>query len=92
VTPAQVEPVSAETAAVPLAEPATPTWAEPTVDYGPVTDTPVVDMPVFEKQLSAPPVQSKKRSQSSALSAAKSAPAPKKNRMCWDNGIVAPCK
>ena len=67
-------------------------WKEPTVDYGPVIDTPVVDLLALEKKLSAPAVPSKKRTGSSAPPPAKQAPAPKKARMCWKNGIVAPCK
>jgi hypothetical protein len=67
-------------------------WTEPTVNYGPVTDTPVVDLLALEKKLFAPAVRSKKRTGSSAPPPAKPVPAPKKARMCWKNGIVAPCK
>lgn len=67
-------------------------WTEPTVDYGPVTDTPVVDLLALEKKLFAPPVRSKERVGASAPPPAKPVPAPKKARMCWKNGIVAPCK
>lgn len=67
-------------------------WTEPTVDYGPVTDTPVVDLLALEKKLFAPAVRSKERISSSAPPPAKPVPAPKKARMCWKNGIVAPCK
>lgn len=81
------EAVSAEVSAL-----ADSPWTEPTVDYGPVIDTPVVDLLALEKKLSAPAVPSKKRTGSSAPPPAKQAPAPKKARMCWKNGIVAPCK
>jgi len=67
-------------------------WTEPTVDYGPVTDTPVVDLLALEKKLFAPAVRSKERVGASAPPPAKPVPAPKKARMCWKNGIVAPCK
>jgi hypothetical protein len=67
-------------------------WTEPTVDYGPVTDTPVVDLLALEKKLLLPAVRTKERVGSSAPPPAKPVPAPKKARMCWKNGIVAPCK
>lgn len=75
-----------------VSAPADSSWTEPTVDYGPVTDAPVVDLLAVEKKLFAPAVQTKKQTRSSAAAAAKPAPAPKKARMCWKNGIVAPCK
>lgn len=81
------EAVSAEASAL-----ADSPWQEPMIDYGPVIDTPVVDLLALEKKLSAPAVPSKKRTGSSAPPPAKQAPAPKKARMCWKNGIVAPCK
>jgi len=67
-------------------------WTEPTVDYGPVIDAPVVDLLALEKKLFAPAVRSKERVGASAPPPAKPVPAPKKARMCWKNGIVAPCK
>jgi hypothetical protein len=67
-------------------------WTEPTVNYGPVTDTPVVDLLALEKKLFAPAVRTKERVGASAPPPAKPVPAPKKARMCWKNGIVAPCK
>lgn len=67
-------------------------WTEPTVDYGPVIEPPVVDLLALEKKLLAPAAPDKKQIRSSSTVAAKPAPAPKKARMCWKNGIVAPCK
>jgi hypothetical protein len=88
-TPVSGEPVVADPAADALAA---PPWSAPAVDYGPVTETPVVDLVTLEKQLSAAPMQNRKSGKQSSLSAAKPAAAPKKSRMCWDNGIVAPCR
>jgi hypothetical protein len=82
------EAVSGEVSA--LAD--SPPWTEPTVDYGPVIDTPVVDLLALEKKLFAPPVRGKERVGASAPPPAKPVPAPKKARMCWKNGIVSPCK
>jgi len=87
-----IEIVATEDAADMLSASADPPWTEPAVDYGPVTATPVVDMLELEKKLSTPPVRTKKRSSSNSPPPAKPAAAPKKNRMCWENGIVAPCK
>lgn len=68
------------------------------VDYGPVTPTPVVDMLVLEKQLAR---ASLRKSSRSALKPAvtksnkpdsTTASKPVKKRMCWNNGVVAPCR
>jgi hypothetical protein len=75
-----------------VSAPDAPPWSEPTVDYGPVIDTPVVDMLALEKKLFAPAVPAKKQTRSSGTAAAKPVPAPRKARMCWKNGVVAPCK
>jgi hypothetical protein len=68
------------------------------VDYGPVTPTPVVDMLVLEKQLaraslrkSSPPVSKPTVSKSNKPDST-TASKPVKKRMCWNNGVVAPCR
>jgi hypothetical protein len=88
--PPAVEPGAA---LVPAAGPVDPPWTAPAVDYGPVTATPVVDLLTLEAPPAAPPPVSKStRSGAKAKTPAKGAAAPRKNRMCWENGVVAPCK
>jgi hypothetical protein len=68
------------------------------VDYGPVAPTPVVDMLALEKRLaktslrkSSPPVSKPtviKSNKPDSTAASK----PDKKRMCWNNGVVAPCR
>lgn len=67
-------------------------WPEPKVDYGPVAATPVVDLLALEKQLSDPPIRASTRTRSRATPTASAAPVAKKKRICWENGIVAPCR
>jgi len=67
-------------------------WPEPKVDYGPVAATPVVDLAALEKQLSDPPIRTTTRTRSRATPTASAAPVAKKKRICWENGIVAPCR
>ncbi len=86
--PSVTVPAAASVASVPDDAP----WTEPTVDYGPVIDTPVVDLLALENKLLAPAAQTKTQTRSSTPAAAKPVPAPKKARMCWKNGVVAPCK
>jgi hypothetical protein len=98
----QIAPTPAAEAVAPAPSDAVagsvPAWMPPDVDYGPVTATPVIDLQELEKQLSAPPPKPGKPSRPSsgaskpkAQATAKPA-APAKKRMCWENGIVAPCK
>lgn len=69
-------------------------WRAPEVDYGPATPAPVVDMLALEKQLFEPaapaskPVRQGKPKPEAAVKPASG----QKKRMCWENGVVAPCK
>lgn len=86
--------------AVPLAE------AVPEIDYGPVAPTPVVDLlaltapPAVSEALPAPaqktavpaPVTKKPVLRKKAVRKAPASVAPAKKRMCWNNGVVAPCR
>jgi hypothetical protein len=65
-----------------------------TVDYGPISPSPVVALPPIEaesasqaKPADGKPAQKKARKPKSG----KTQEAPKKNRMCWSNGRVSPC-
>lgn len=73
---------------------------EVAVDYGPVTPTPVVDLLALQPKVVAPP---RKPAPAAPKPAPKSAAAktPKasskvankpKPRLCWTNGVVAPCR
>lgn len=98
----QVAPTPAADAVAPAPTDAgaagTSAWEPSNVDYGPVTATPVIDLQELEKQLSAPPPRPGKPSRPSGSAskpkaqAASKPAAPTKKRMCWENGIVAPCK
>lgn len=97
---AAIEPVMAQppaetarvdsAAALPASEAVA--WPEPRVDYGPVAATPVVDLLALEKQLSDPPIRATTRTRSRATPTASAALVAKKKRICWENGIVAPCR
>ena len=89
-TAAEPPSVTAPAVASAASAPEDPPWSAPTVDYGPSIDAPVVDMLALEKKLFAPAVQPRKPMGPSVPAAAK--PVPKKARMCWKNGVVAPCK
>jgi hypothetical protein len=85
------------TAAVPMSQTA--------VDYGPVTPTPVVDLLALEKPAAAPrpkkPRAAPKPLQPASNAPATAAPAPPplptpappaRKRLCWNKGVVAPCR
>lgn len=84
--PVVMMPVDAEAASVPGSE----------VDYGPIAPTPVVDL----MALSAPVAVSVPASKPPKKPAVKKNPVrklpaatvPAKKRMCWTNGVVAPCR
>lgn len=91
---------------VPMAEAAVITTLSP-IDYGPVADTPVVDLLVPEATLPAvltpahakpatvkakKPTGKKSRTAKAAAKPAASTAPPARKRMCWNNGVVAPCK
>ncbi|MEW6119747.1 MAG: hypothetical protein AB1593_06635 [Pseudomonadota bacterium] len=74
---------------------------QPVIDYGPVAETPVVVLaspktaPVSRTPLRTKPASAKARKPAASKTVplrAKGAPAPTKKRMCWNNGVVAPCK
>ena len=72
---------------------------EVTVDYGPVAPTPVVDLLVLmqpDKPAVKTPARSKKPRKSNVAIPLKSRPTPAakpvKQRMCWTQGVVAPCR
>jgi hypothetical protein len=70
------------------------------VDYGPVAPTPVVDLLALQQQTAAESVSRPSTPQSARKSTASSSPKPRsaatarpaKKRMCWTNGVVAPCR
>jgi hypothetical protein len=94
VSAAPVEPRSAES---------DPARAQD-VGYGPIASTPVVELPDFTAPpaTSAPmqppvkankkPVSSKKPAKKPAKTQPAAASAPTRKRMCWSNGVVAPCR
>lgn len=98
-------PASAETGGLSLAADAQ-TSAMMAVDYGPVAPTPVVDLLALEQQAAAPrprdmtrvapkPLQKSVRQSpvtSAPASAMQSAAKPVKKRLCWNKGVVAPCR
>ena len=76
-----------------------------TVDYGPVAPTPVVDLLAAERQAAAPRPRKKAQVAPKPLQPASNAPAtaapaspaptasqPAKKRLCWNKGVVAPCR
>lgn len=77
-------------------------WPVPVVDYGPVAPTPVVDLIALEKRTAVavkkPASETlRKRARAAAGPAAAAQPAqapaaPAKRRLCWTNGVVAPCR
>jgi hypothetical protein len=81
-------------------------FAMPAVDYGPVAPTPVVDLLALGQQAAAPQprnmtrVAPKPSPKSVRQSPDTSAPAsalqpvakPVKKRLCWNKGVVAPCR
>lgn len=93
--PAQTEAVVQPVASV-------ESFVAPAVDYGPVASTPVVSLLADEQATTVPPhpaVKAKARSRRSGKPAVRKATAkpraaaqPVKKRMCWSNGIVAPCR
>lgn len=69
------------------------------VDYGPVAPTPVVVLPAHAAPSAAPqadtkkPVKPRKKPVAGKKPVSPSAPpATAKKRMCWTNGVVAPCR
>lgn len=68
------------------------------VDYGPVAPTPVVDMLALEKQLARASLRKSSRPASKPAVTKSNKPdsttasKPVKKRMCWNNGVVAPCR
>ena len=76
------------------------------VDYGPVAPTPVVDLLAAERQAVAPRPRKKAQVAPKPLQPASNAPAasapasppvptpaqPAKKRLCWNKGVVAPCR
>lgn len=98
--------VASPTSAMP--EPPVGAPAPVGVDYGPVTPTPVVDLIALEQQMEAasaasrspertapkaPRKQVRTRTPTTTPSTpAQSAAPPVKRRMCWSNGVVAPCR
>lgn len=61
-----------------------------TVDYGPVAPTPVVYL-LRRARPPAPAVAPARAPASAAAPVAKTRPAPKR-RLCWSDGVVAPCR
>ena len=98
-------PASAETGGLPLAADAQAS-AMTAVDYGPVAPTPVVDLLALEQQAAAlqprdmtrvapkPSQKSVRQSPVTAAPASASQPTakPVKKRLCWNKGVVAPCR
>ena len=84
----------------PAAAPAAVSAVALMVDYGPVTPTPVVDLLALQKQTAVESVP--KPSTSNPARKASATPSskprstattkPVKKRMCWTNGVVAPCR
>lgn len=86
--------------AAPLAE------APPAIDYGPVAPTPVVDLlsltaslaasealPAQAQKTAAPaPVTKKPVVRKKTVRQPPASVTPAKKRMCWNNGVVAPCR
>ena len=69
------------------------------VDYGPVAPTPVVELPDFTAPPAVaapaqPPATVKKKPvvRKKPVSKAPAAATPARKRMCWNNGVVAPCR
>ncbi len=75
-------------------------FAAPGIDYGPVAPTPVIELPapdqaaVAEAKPAAKPVPRPVRKPVARKPVAKprAAVPPVKKRMCWSNGVVAPCR
>ena len=98
-------PASAETGGLPLAADVQAS-AMTAVDYGPVAPTPVVDLLALEQQAAAPqprnmtrvaPKPSQKSVRQSPVTAAPASASqptakPVKKRLCWNKGVVAPCR
>jgi hypothetical protein len=71
-----------------------------TVDYGPVASTPVVDLRVLEQQAAAEGAPKPSTSNPARKAPSTASPKPRstaadkpaKRRMCWTNGVVAPCR
>ncbi len=75
------------------------------IDYGPVAPTPVVDLLALtappaagvadpapaQKSAEPAPVTKKPAARKKAVRKAPASVAPPKKRMCWNNGVVAPC-
>jgi hypothetical protein len=72
------------------------------VDYGPVMPTPVVDMLTLQKRFTKASLRNRAQGSSRAVSKSTVAPPdkpnpgkagkPAKKRMCWNKGVVAPCR
>ena len=85
---------------------ALPVSAMKAVDYGPVAPTPVVDLLALEQQAAVPrprnmtrvapkPLQKSVRQSpvtAAPASALQPAAKPVKKRLCWNKGVVAPCR
>ena len=75
-------------------EPVLPVAPAATVDYGPISPSPVVVLPPIEAESArqAKPADGKPtRKKARKPKSGKTQKAPKKNRMCWSNGRVSPC-
>jgi cell envelope opacity-associated protein A len=65
-----------------------------TVDYGPLSPSPVVVLPAIEAQPASQPKPAAGKPAQKKTGKPKSGKtqgAPKKNRVCWSNGKVTPC-
>jgi hypothetical protein len=84
----------------PAVAPAAASVGAPMVDYGPVTPAPVVDLLDLQQQAAAESVPKSTLSKPARNTSAPSSPNPRstatakpvKKRMCWINGVVAPCR
>ncbi|MGK2952215.1 MAG: hypothetical protein ACSLEZ_07500 [Thiobacillus sp.] len=82
----------------PVADPLAVAVSAVVVDYGPVTPTPVVDMLALEKQLARASLRKSSQPASKSAVTKSNKPVsttpskPVKKRMCWNNGVVAPCR
>jgi hypothetical protein len=77
-----------------VSEPVLPIAPAVTVDYGPLSPSPVFVLPAIEAEsASQPKAAAGKPSQKKTRKPkpAKTQEAPKKSRYCWSNGKVAPC-
>ncbi len=88
----QAEPVAGAEAAP---SKASIEFKAPDVDLGPVAPTPVVLLPEAVATSAPPPQQFQKKAapqRKKAASPRSETQAVKKRRLCWKNGVVAPCE